>query len=258
MKNMSIPKPDFLTVIKTSISSITKLPLNLSSRDDPKPFSQQIMEDLVSPHYITPNITFFFGIEDPESHLKAFRAQMIIFGWSDAIRCKMFMGTITGTTLQWFSGIPDGHITYFPQFSKMFKEQFSANKVNPPRLYDLFNIKQREEELLNEYLNRFCVVLVRIQTQDEEMVVAAFIQRMTTSPFSDSLIRNPAETLSKVRGPATTHIEVEKVVLKKNGSSRSKQPRHKENSRDQHCVLFWDIETPSVRQRNPICQPTVG
>jgi len=132
------------------------------------------MKEPVSQHYITPKISLFSGVEDPESHLKEFQAQMIIFGGSDAIRCKMLMDTFTRTTLQWFSGIPDGHITSFPQFSRMFKEQFSANKVNPPRLYDLLNVKQREGESIKEYLNRYCAVSVRLQTQDEEMVVAAF------------------------------------------------------------------------------------
>jgi len=58
----------------------------------------------------------------------------------------------------------------------MFEEQFSANKVNPPQLYDFFNVKMRESELLKEYLNRLCAVSLRLQTQDKEMVVAAFVQ----------------------------------------------------------------------------------
>jgi len=53
------------------------------------------MKEFVPPHYITPKIALFFGVEDPESHLKVFRAQMIISGGSDAIRCKMLMGTFT-------------------------------------------------------------------------------------------------------------------------------------------------------------------
>jgi len=144
----------------------------------------------------------------------------------------MLMGTFTGTALQWFSGIPDGHITSFPQFSRMLKEQFSANKVNPPQLYDLFNVKQREGEFLKEYLNRLCIVSIRLQTQDEEMVVAAFMQGMIASAFSVSVIRNPAETLVEVRERATTHIEAEEVVLRKNDNSCLKQPKYKENSRD--------------------------
>ena len=51
---------------------------NMSSRDDPKPFSHQIMEEPIPPHFIKPKITLFSCVEDPESHLKEFRAQMII------------------------------------------------------------------------------------------------------------------------------------------------------------------------------------
>ena len=64
------------------------------------------------------------------------------------------------------------------------------------------------------------------------MVVVAFVQGMTTSPFNDSLIRNSAETFSEVRQRAIAHIEAEKVMLRKNGNSWSKKPRHKENDRD--------------------------
>jgi len=53
---------------------------NLSSRNDPKLFSQQIMEEHVPPHYITPKIALFSSVKDPEYHLKAFRAQMNISG----------------------------------------------------------------------------------------------------------------------------------------------------------------------------------
>ena len=38
------------------------------------------------------------------------------------------------------------------------------------------------------------------------------------------------ETLSEVRERATAHIDAEEVMLRKNGSSRSKKPKHKENS----------------------------
>jgi len=58
----------------------------------------------------------------------------------------MFMDTLTGTTIQSFSGLPDGHITSFAQFTKLFWEQFYANRVKPPVLYDLFNVRQREGE----------------------------------------------------------------------------------------------------------------
>lgn len=80
------------------------------------------MDEPVPPCYIAPKIALFTGVKDPKNHLKAFRAHMILSGGSDAVQCKVFMSTLIGTTLQWFSRILDGHITSFPQFSKMFKE----------------------------------------------------------------------------------------------------------------------------------------
>jgi len=38
--------------------STCDFPSDFSLRDDPKPFSQEIMDELVSPHYITPKIAF--------------------------------------------------------------------------------------------------------------------------------------------------------------------------------------------------------
>ena len=53
----------------------------------------------------------------------------------------MFIGTFTGTTLQWFSGLPDGHITFFDQFFELFREQFYVNQAKPLISFDLFNVK---------------------------------------------------------------------------------------------------------------------
>jgi len=44
------------------------------------------MEAPISLHFITSKITPFFGMEDPEEHLNAYRAQMIISEGSDAVR----------------------------------------------------------------------------------------------------------------------------------------------------------------------------
>jgi len=135
--------------------------LNLPLRDCSNSFSQAIMDELVPPHNITPKIVFI-GVEDPENHLTTFNAQMIVSGGTDVIQCKMFMSTFIGTTLQWFSGLPDGHITSFEQFSRLFRGQFFVNQVKPPMLYDLFNVRQREGESLKDYLNRLWALTVRL------------------------------------------------------------------------------------------------
>jgi len=126
--------------------------VNPPERDCLEPFSRAILDEPVPTHYVAPKITFT-RVEDPESHLTVFNAQMIISVGSDAVRCKMFMGTFTGTAIQWSSELSDVHVTSFAQFAKLFREQFYENQVKPPGLYDLFNVRQREGETLKDYLN---------------------------------------------------------------------------------------------------------
>ena len=70
------------------------------------------MDDVILASFIMPKIVFT-GLEDPKAHLTTFNAQMLISGGTNAMHCKMFMGTFTGTVLQWFVGLPNGHITSF-------------------------------------------------------------------------------------------------------------------------------------------------
>ena len=67
-------------------------------RARPKPFLQAIMDAAIPVNYITPKI-IFTGVEDPESHLTSFNAQMIISGGTNAIHCKMFDGRGPRTSL---------------------------------------------------------------------------------------------------------------------------------------------------------------
>ena len=104
----------------------------------------------------------FTGMGDPEAHLTAFHTQMVLVGGSDAVRCKLFMSTLTGMAMDWFISLPDGHITSFPQLSRLFKEQYLANRVAPPVSYDLFDVKQYQGETLKEYINRFGAQVVKV------------------------------------------------------------------------------------------------
>ena len=62
-------------------------------REFSTPFSQEILEAVI------PN---------------TFHTQMVLVGGSDAVRCKLFMSTLTGMAMDWFISLPDGHITSFP------------------------------------------------------------------------------------------------------------------------------------------------
>jgi len=125
------------------------------------PFSQAIMNVVIPTNFMTPKITFT-GTEDLEAHITTFHTQMMISGGTDAMHCKLFMGTFVGRTLDWFISLPDGHITSFDQFSTFFREQFIVNSAPPPVSFDLFDVKQYQGEPLKDFLNRFGALVVKL------------------------------------------------------------------------------------------------
>jgi len=168
--------------------------------------------------------TSFTGVEDPETHLTAFHTQMMLSGGSDAVYCKLFMSTLSGIALEWFVSLPDGHITSFQQFSKLFMEQYIVNRAPPVVSYDLFDVRHNQGESLRNYLSHFGAQVVRLPNKDEDMLVHAFKKGVLAGPFSESLIRNRP----------STHIVAETAVFEKResaiptksraGPSRSQQP----------------------------------
>jgi len=56
------------------------------------------MDELVPQNYIKPKI-IFTGVKDPENHLMAFNAHMVVFEGTNVVQCKMLMSTFAGTTL---------------------------------------------------------------------------------------------------------------------------------------------------------------
>ena len=83
---------------------------------DPQPFTQEIMTEQVLPHCMVLEMAPYLTVGDLKAHLKLFRAQMIISKRSDAVQCKIFLGTFTRTTFQWFSGILYATIESFNTF----------------------------------------------------------------------------------------------------------------------------------------------
>jgi len=158
-------------------------------REFPMPFSQSNMEAVIPPTFVGPKITFT-GMEDPEAHLTAFHTQMMLVGGSDAVRCKLFMSTLTGMEMDWFISLPDGHVTTFAQLSQLFREQYIANRAPPPVSYDLFDVKQYQGETLKAYINRFGVQMVKVGNTEEPMIVYAFRKGIFPGPFCESIIRN--------------------------------------------------------------------
>jgi len=188
------------------------------------PFSQAILETAIPSTFTGPKVTFT-GVEDPEAHLTAFHTQMLLVGGSDAARCKLFMSTLTGMAMDWFISLPEGHVTSFAQLSRLFREQYLANRAPAPVSYDLFDVKQFQGETLKEYISRFGAQVVKVGTTDEPMIVYAFRKGVRPGSFGKSLNCKLSKTFAEVRRRALEHIASEGEAYVKCIPAAPAQPR---------------------------------
>ena len=146
--------------------------------------------------------------------------------------------------------LPNGHITSFQQFSKIFVEQYIVNKAPPRVSYDLFDIRQYQGESLRDYLNRFGAQMVRSPAKDEEMLVYAFKKGVLPGPFCEALIRAHPATFAEVRRLAVAHIADESEVAEKRGSVAPARPRAQTRIQPQR-VLETAAARRDQRTRHP-------
>ncbi|XP_068501815.1 uncharacterized protein [Phaseolus vulgaris] len=111
---------------------------------------------------------------------------------------KLFMSILTGMAMDWFISLPEGHITSFAQLSRLFREQYLANRAPTPVSYDLFDVKQYQGETLKEYISRFGAQVVKVGTTDEPMIVYAFRKGVCPGSFSKSLNRSRPKTFAEL------------------------------------------------------------
>jgi len=164
-------------------------------------------------------------MEDPEAHLTTFHTQMMLVGSSDAVRCKLFMSTLTGMAMDWFISLPEGHITSFTQLSRLFRKQYLANRAPAPISYDLFDVKQYQGETLKEYISRFGAQVVKVGTTDEPMIVYTFRKEVCPGSFRKSLNRSRPKTFAEVRHRAVEHIASEGEAYEKCTTAAPTRPR---------------------------------
>jgi len=111
----------------------------------------------------------------------------------------MFTGTLVGTTLDWFSRLPEKSITSFEVFSRLFISHLSANKAKPLEVADLFEVKQTKKESTKQFLCRFNEVMVQIPQPNERLFVEAFIKGLRPGSFGESLIKRRSDRMVAVK-----------------------------------------------------------
>jgi hypothetical protein len=128
----------------------------------------------------------------------------------EACLCKGFGATLTGPALKWLLALPNCSISSFANLVNAFNLQFSCSKTFEKITGDLYKIKQRSDESLKDYMNRFTKESLEITKLDMTTAVEALKSGlMKDTLFYRELVMNPGRDLDDVRNRAIRFIRLE-------------------------------------------------
>ncbi|XP_074556805.1 uncharacterized protein LOC141812691 [Curcuma longa] len=142
----------------------------------------------------------------------------LVASYTDAIRCRVFSTTLSGSALRWFSRLPPASIDSFEAFKDLFLQHFSTSRTYCKTTTDLFATKQGPKESLKDFVRRFNRVAQDVPDATSPVLVSAFSQGILEGDFFRSLIKKPPVNYDALQSRAVKYIHVEEAQ-----SSRRKE-----------------------------------
>ncbi|KAL0439156.1 UNVERIFIED_CONTAM: hypothetical protein Slati_2398600 [Sesamum latifolium] len=128
------------------------------------PFTDTVMVDELPLNCHTPAIAEYDGTTDPMEHLSRFENAALLHCYTDGIKYRVFVTTFARAAQQW----------------KLRKTKLS-----------LFAVRQKDDEPLKEYLQRFNAVALEVPAATQEVKASAFSQGLLDGDFFKSLAKKP-------------------------------------------------------------------
>ncbi|KAL0439951.1 UNVERIFIED_CONTAM: hypothetical protein Slati_2478100 [Sesamum latifolium] len=178
----------------------------------------------------TPAIAEYDGAADPMEHLSRFENAALLHRYTDGIKCRVFVTTFAGAAQQWFNQLPVGAIGSFQEFRSLFLHQFaSSRKVRKTEL-SLFAVRQKEDEPLKAYLQRFNTAALEVSAATQEVKASAFSQGLLDGDFFKSLAKKPISKFDAFLARAAKYINMKEAQAAKKDSRGEKREEVREDA----------------------------
>ncbi|XP_013658666.1 uncharacterized protein LOC106363482 [Brassica napus] len=139
------------------------------------------------------------GDSDQTDHMTAFNIAMGRNHFSDEEKdaglCQLFVESLSGPALSWFSHLKEGSIDSFDDLSASFLKNYIMWSRQGTSMADLWKLSQSQNESLKDFMERFKQVLSTVSTPDHTTVEALTNALWINSKFREYLGTNPTITI---------------------------------------------------------------
>ncbi|KAL0351221.1 UNVERIFIED_CONTAM: hypothetical protein Sradi_4271300 [Sesamum radiatum] len=126
---------------------------------------------------------------------------------------QVFRTTLSKRALAWFNQLPAGTISSLEQLTQRFLHHFSMNKRVPKTAAFLFTIRQRENEPLRDYMQRFVEAVHEVPHVNHELLASIIQQNLLPGRFKESIAGKPPSTMENLLMRSQKYIRLRSPML---------------------------------------------
>ncbi|KAJ4876084.1 Uncharacterized protein Rs2_41102 [Raphanus sativus] len=168
------------------------------------------------------------GLTDPTTHITSFNIAVRRANFSDEERdasyCQLFVESLKGPALTWFTGLAENSIKDFHDLSSVFLKNYIMFTQEDATVSDLFNLAQGKDQSLRSFMEKFKAIVSKVVLPDSVAVAALKNTLYVHSVFRDDLYRNPTTSLSDAIARSHNFIRMEedtKALIGKLNASKA-------------------------------------
>nr|GEV62347.1 reverse transcriptase domain-containing protein [Tanacetum cinerariifolium] len=161
---------------------------------------------------------------DPEDDVKVFQAAAQVEMWAMPIWCHMFNSTLIGTARVWFDELPPESIDGYKDLRAAFLAYFMQQKKYVKDPVEIHNIKQRDEETIEDFIECFKKETGRMKGAPECMRISRFMHGVNNPELIKRLNEHVPKTMEEMMITTTAFIRGEAAVASKKKDHVSRKP----------------------------------
>ncbi|KAL2228356.1 UNVERIFIED_CONTAM: hypothetical protein Sindi_1815300 [Sesamum indicum] len=156
----------------------------------------------------TPTIVEYYGSTDPQEHLSHFESTALLRKYTYGIKYRVFF------------------------------TDFASQKLRKTKL-SLFTIRQKDNELLTEYLQKFNTTAVKVPSATQEVKASAFSQGLLDRDFFKSLAKNSVSKFDALLAREAKYINMKdaQATMKESCEEKRKEVGRMPPSKNNELIL---------------------
>nr|GEX39491.1 reverse transcriptase domain-containing protein [Tanacetum cinerariifolium] len=152
------------------------------------------------------NVKTYAGTGDPEVHVKIFQAAAQVKRWAMPTWCHMFNSTLIGAARVWFDELLPESIDSYKDLKEAFLAYFMQQKKYVKDPVEIHNIKQKDGDTIEDFVERFKVKIGRIKGAPECMRIFGFMHGVNNPELTKCLNEHVPKIMEEMMIATTAFI----------------------------------------------------